>query len=100
MTRRADIWQRPEPCPFCEQGSALSLYACPGCTRLSIIFEEAGCVLPDPFDIAKGLPSAYFEAGAKCPHCRTIPIQELAPATMAEIEAAGVSRLTLTLSTR
>jgi len=83
-------WQREEPCPFCEQGSALSLYRCPSCEQLSIICEEAGCIFPDPANLANGAFAGYFDEGAKCPHCRSIPINELLPATLAEIERSGV----------
>src|SRR5262245_8050322 len=85
-------WQRPELCRFCQQGSALSLYRCPGCSRVSIICEEAGCVFADPVDIANGIPSQYFARDAKCPHCQEVPIRQLVAASLEQIEAAGIAR--------
>ena len=68
------------------------MYRCPGCHCVSIVCEEAGCVFPDPADIANGFPGHYFAADVKCPHCRLVPIQALVPASLEEIEAAGVAR--------
>jgi hypothetical protein len=90
MSDGVHTWQRPEQCPFCEQGSALSLDRCPGCIELSIICEEAGCVFPDPTNLANGTFGGYFESGAKCPHCQRTPIQDLVAATLEQIEASGM----------
>jgi len=91
MPPRIHTWQLVGSCPFCNQGSALSLYRCPSCTALSIICEEAGCVFPDPTDLANGTFAKYFEPEAKCPHCERIPIQDFVAATWDQIEANGIA---------
>jgi hypothetical protein len=68
----------------------LSLYRCPACEALSIICEEAGCIFPEPTNLAIGTFAGYFSDGAKCPHCRRIALQDLVPATLEQIQAISL----------
>jgi hypothetical protein len=42
---KTSTWQRPELCPICHQGSALTFRTCPECTSAILIYEKEGTLL-------------------------------------------------------
>ena len=82
-------WQLPGLCPFCEQGSCLTLVACPKCELVAVICDEAGCFFPDPHNLTKDNPSSTFDENVQCPKCMVVDIRSFVPARSEQILKAG-----------
>ena len=61
-----------QPCPACQQGYTLTLLTCPGCARLHVACDEAGCVYADPC-APEGMCAwpcdVSYTTHSRCPHC-------------------------------
>lgn len=77
--------QRPELCPICGQGSALTFRACASCAHLALICDEEGTFFPNPRDLTSFSTSSV----ERCPSCRTASVREYRLATWDEIQSAG-----------
>lgn len=79
------------PCPNCEQGSSLVLYACRACGNLIVACDEEGSIFPNPMDLsrhAQQSSDSWSLTGTQCPRCNNIGGFELA--TGDDIQAFGI----------
>ena len=87
MQVRAPTWFLKRLCPICEQGSCLLLVACPGCDRLAVRCDEAGCIFPDAHSVAS--QESRAPESATCPGCGMHLVSTFPAATDAQIRGAG-----------
>jgi hypothetical protein len=83
------VWHLREVCPVCEQGEALTLIACPGCSHISVECAEEGTVFPSLASVREG--KGTHEGLALCPSCQDFPFSNFRPALSDEIRAAGLT---------
>jgi hypothetical protein len=86
MHIRKPKWQLVKLCPVCEQGSALTLVACPECRHVSATCDEEGSVFPDARAIGV---LEVVERKTDCPACGNVSLGEFRLASDDEIQAAG-----------
>lgn len=89
MRTNTPAWQLRKSCPVCEQGSALTLVACPTCSTLALICAEEGSAFLDPHALAAEL--AVESDTTRCRGCAQSLLRDFVNATATQIQSAQIS---------
>ena len=89
MNVTSPVWQLRKSCPVCQQGSSLTLVACPACSSISVICAEEGSAFLDPNAIVAA--RAVDPNVVRCRACAHSLLRDFVNATSAQIQSAQIA---------